>query len=216
MGTAARRSVAVALVVAAWLTAAVWAPPAAAATALSVTPSTNLVSGQVVRLDGSGFTPNSNLAFCQAKPSDTPSSSDCGSNFVQVTASPTGTFTAQLQVHRFIFGRTRDCAVQACVIGAAEVDDIEGTVAVAPISFDPTAPVPLPDARLKNRATGEIYGNDVYASAGVLTSQRHAIQPGGAWSFAVQIENDGPTDSIDLVADVSVSPFTVRYFAGYY
>jgi hypothetical protein len=89
-------------------------------------------------------------------------------------------------------------------------------VARAEVSFDPDALVPQPDARIKNRATGEIYGDDVYSVDGPLTSRTRAISPGEVWAFAVQVENEGPTDSFRITADPSAPPFTVRYFSGYF
>ena len=192
---------------------AVWAPPASAVTALTVTPNTDLVSGQILTVEGSGFTPNSSVGFCQAVDDGSPSSSDCSGRIQTTTASATGTISGELQVRR-LDDHGRDCAVVACAIAAAETEDIVGTVAFAPISFDPDVPAPRPDARIKNRSTGEIYGNDVYPPA-PMTRRRHTISEGGYWTFAVQVENDGGADSFRITANRG-DQMTVRYFSGYY
>ena len=120
-----------------------------------------------------------------------------------------------MRVRRFIFQRRTDCAVVRCGIGAAQPEDTPGTTAIADISFDPNAVPPRPDARVRNRSTGEIYGDNVYSPLDAVTTRSHTISPGGTWTFAVQVQNDGPTDSFRISADGGF-PFTVRYLSGYY
>ena len=87
-------------------------------------------------------------------------------------------------------------------------------MAYAPISFDPA----LPDARIKNRADGSILGDDVYnTDRGPVRRAPRPVPPGSTWTYAVQVQNDGPAvDSFTIHAAAAAPPFTVRYFSGYF
>ena len=59
--------------------AAIAGPSGAQTTrSLTVTPDSNLVGGDVVTLQGSGFAPLATIYFCQAVVAGTPDQSDCG------------------------------------------------------------------------------------------------------------------------------------------
>jgi hypothetical protein len=199
----------------------VWAPPAFAARSLTATPSTGLIDRQTIAVFGAVFNPNAAVGYCQAIQSASPSVNDCASGGASTTtASASGDFHGGVFVRRLIFvpslGRTVNCAVESCVIGAAEFtgfDVIPGTVAYAPISFAPGQP----DGRIKRRSDGEITGDNVYNSDGFGQTRIRAVQPGTTWTFAVQLENDSPTaDNIKIAAPPSSAPITVHYFVGYY
>ena len=200
-----------------WGVVALWAPPASGATALTVTPNSDL-GDENVDVQGSGFAANTSVGYCQAIQDTTPETSDCGGTLRLTTTDAAGNFAdPAYPVRRFILvpslGRTVDCALEACTIGAAEESDIAGTAAYAPISFDPA----LPDARIKNRADGSILGDNVYNTDATGQSRTRPVSPGSTWTFAVQVQNDGPAvDSFTIHSRASAPPFTVRYFSGYF
>jgi hypothetical protein len=199
---------------------AVWAPPAFAASALTVTPNTGLIDGQTVSISGSGFPGSTDIGFCEAIDDGTPSQSDCAGGSAQTTtSSPSGDITGQLPVRQSIFvpslGRVVDCTREACKIGAADINNIASTVAFASLSFVRIQP----DGQVRRLSDGFVFGNDVYNTDGVGEKVVHPVAPGGSWSFAVQVENDGArTDDITVnAASILTSPdVSVRYFAGWF
>ena len=168
-----------------------------------------------VTVDGSGFAPNSQVGYCQGIQTATPSPDNCdGVEFT--TASATGTFRIQMPrapVHL----PTEDG------LRRGEVRDRGRPTRGHPghhgdrrhLLRSRTRVPPRPDARVRNRSTGEIYGDNVYSPLDAVTTRSHTISPGGTWTFAVQVQNDGPTDSFRISADGGF-PFTVRYLSGYY
>ena len=194
--------------------------PAYAARTLTVTPSTDLVEAQTVSVAGGGFNPSVGVGFCQAIMAATPSQSDCGAPFGTTTSSPSGEISFDYTVRQSMFvpslGRTVNCWVETCFIGAAEINDIAGTATFAPLTFVHVQP----DGRIARLSDGTIFGDDVYnrdGSSGQTVT--HTITPGANWSFAVQVQNDGArTDDITVTAaSIFSSPdVTVRYFAGWF
>src|SRR6478752_7116710 len=102
----------------------VWAVPASAATALVVTPNTDLVDFQTVSATGSGFAPNADVALleCQAGAFD-PSGCDLNT-LTFLTADETGSYTTDFVVQRLINvgGNQVDCAPSNCVLATANFD----------------------------------------------------------------------------------------------
>jgi hypothetical protein len=194
--------------------------PAYAARTLTVTPSTDLVEAQTVSVTGAGFTPSVGIGFCQAIMSATPSQSDCGTLAGTTTSSTSGEISVQYTVRQSMrvpsLGRTVNCWVETCFIGAAELNDIPGTATFAPLTFVHVQP----DGQIRRLSDGTIFGNDVYNSDGSSgQTVTHTVAPGAAWSFAVQVQNDGQrTDNITVTASpiLSSPDITVRYFAGYF
>ena len=126
------------------LPALVGVSPAFVARHSTATPSTDLVDGQTVHIDGAGFNGSVAVGFCQAIDDGTPGQADCGgATPATTTTSSAGTFSGDVVVRRLIFvpsaGRTVNCAVESCAIGAGEIDGngevIPGTAAFAPIEF---------------------------------------------------------------------------------
>jgi hypothetical protein len=114
-------------------------------------------------------------------------------------------------------GRTVNCWSESCVIGAAETSNVAGTATYsAPLTFVHVQP----DGRIRRLSDSTIFGDDVYNSDGSSgQTVTHAIGPGGNWSFAVQVQNDGErTDDITVTASpiLSSPDITVRYFAGWF
>ena len=116
-------------------------------------------------------------------------------------------------------GRTIDCAVERCASGH------RGTVAYMPITFAPG----LADGRVKRRSDGVIFGDDAYHlgpplfEIGNVGSQHrsHAIEPGGYWTYAVQVQNDGlVTEDLIVTASTFTSspglPGDAQFFYGYF
>ena len=195
------------------------AQPASAAPAITVTPSSGLVHGQLVTVGGSGYPPSALVGLCQAVDRPPFFDTDCDFDTTQfVRASESGTFSLQMNVARRInpeTGGTVDCGVDQCLIAAGNTSEPPQNSALAPISFAPLDQEPQPDARVKNRQTGEILFNDVY-DGGRLS---HSISPGQHWTFAVQVQNDGPTvNAFTMRAStwVESSELEVRVFSGYF
>jgi hypothetical protein len=144
MASIARRSgVVCALLV---VIAALISPPAAAQVAPSVvvSPSTDLVDGQTVSVEASGFPANTTLAVVECQAGGT-TVSDCGVGTASVLSSDAnGQLTTDYATSRVIFTRSvgrLDCATDACVL---VVGTLSATVvATEPISFQNT---PLPPA----------------------------------------------------------------------
>jgi hypothetical protein len=190
-------------------------PPPATRGSITVTPE-NPVDGQQVTVAGAGFRPNADIEIlqCGTAPQDP---TDCNPNFTTAVADTAGGFSAPYTVQQFFSppgASTVDCNPPgACVMAAAEIVDIPGTIVTAP--FEITAP--QPDGRIRRRSDGAITGNDIYNFDGAAQTRIRAVAPGTTWSFAVQLQNDGDTaDDIALTAPPSSSPFTVRYFVSYF
>ena len=119
------------------------ASPAAAAAAITVTPSTDLENGQTVSVSGTSFPPNKTAAILQC-PATAQGPFDCDiSTFVGTTADSGGAFSnPSFTVHRFLLMPAtglRDCVVDACVVAAGNVD--VGLLR-QPVSFVGTLPPP--------------------------------------------------------------------------
>src|SRR2546430_8386208 len=98
--------------------------------------------------------------------------------------------------------------VWACVIAAAEVVDIPGTIVTAPFQIT----LLQPDGMIRRRSDGAITGNDIYNLDGSGQRRIRAVARGTTWSFAVQLENDRKVaDDITVTAPPSSPPFSVRY-----
>jgi hypothetical protein len=194
------------------------ATPAFAATSVTVTPNSALIDRQQVTVDGAGFSAFADVGVCQGIKDGTPGVDDCNGGVAGIVrASGSGGFSVPFGVRRLIsvpsLGRVVNCAVESCFIGAAEVSNIAGTVAYAPIAFAPEQP----DGLIVRRNDGSIIGDNIYTDDGSGESKGAPIAPGGKWTFALRVENDGlTTDDITVTAPAVASPFSVRYFIGYY
>jgi hypothetical protein len=144
----------------------VWAVPASAATALVVTPNTDLVDFQTVSATGSGFAPNADVALleCQVGAFD-PTGCDLGT-LTFLTTDETGSYTTDFVVQRLINvgGNQIDCAPSNCVLGTANFDATEP--ATAALQFDPNVP---PQPRLQLDLTVDPKGTFV-GKTGVVVS----------------------------------------------
>jgi Neocarzinostatin family/DisA bacterial checkpoint controller nucleotide-binding len=148
-----------------------------------VTPSTGLVSGQTVRVDGSGFAATTDIAGveCPVGASD-PNSCDLG-NVAFVASDAHGAFATKFVMHRTLLGSggLSDCAPKACELLFAPAADFLSQ-ATAPVKFDPNVPLPpttasvtpatdLADGQvLKVNATGFTLNPQVYVTECVVAA----------------------------------------------
>ena len=192
-----------------------------------MTADTGLHTGDTVTIEGSGYTPNVSVGFCEAIP-NAGNQNDCGKGFEFATTDENGHFSATYQVLRFItptFGASSevDCndAAVDCEIGVAEVNPfpIPETVSYEPIAF---ADEPVADLVQKRRSDGQLFFDNIYEpidGLGCCTQVRHhQIQAGGKWTYALRVQNDGETtDDLVLTApQPNNDAITARYFVGYY
>src|SRR6185312_10810299 len=118
------------------------------APALTVTPSTGLLYVQSVSLAGSGFTPNVAVGWAECRNNHSGDAADCDTGHSGfATTDGTGAFSASFTVRRMLHTANGDvdCAAApgTCNIGSAKISDYsEG--AGAPLTFDPSAPIPPP------------------------------------------------------------------------
>ena len=120
-------------------------PTAEGTGSVTVTPATGLVDGQTVTVTMSGFPASGTVGWCQGVPVEPASTSNCGGPVrTGQTDASGGLIDPSYPVARFIFvptlGRTVDCAAETCVIGAADVTDIPGSVANAYLAFSVAEP----------------------------------------------------------------------------
>jgi hypothetical protein len=113
---------------------------------LAVVPSAELADGQVVTVTGTNFTPNVlvGMAECEAVAGSN-SPSDCDlSTASSVESDGAGDFSISYSVTRIlnVNGANVDCAVTACLLGAADVSDYSVSASAA-LGFNPTIPPEL-------------------------------------------------------------------------
>jgi hypothetical protein len=79
-----------------------------------------------------------------------------------------------------------------------------------------TDEVVSPDLVIKRRSDGTLFFHNVYTIN--PSTYRHTIAPGGYWTFAILVQNDGDTtgDIRVVPGTVATSPFDVQFFYGYY
>jgi hypothetical protein len=210
------------------LAVSVAAPAASAATTGTVNPDTELSGGDIVTVAGEGF-PLGDVTICQAVVAGAPPGAEgCDSSAVVfVPAGADGTFSTPFTVRRFVTvgpapNPTQvDCASPGatCAIGAANTGDILNTLVIRPISFAPPTATPRPDLIFKQRATQQLYEDNVYfPTAAAAPRHRHALAADGTWTFALVVQNDGDViDDLVLTAPIVPStPFAARIFFGYF
>jgi Neocarzinostatin family/Sushi repeat (SCR repeat) len=120
------------------------APTARGTGSVTVTPNTGLVDGQNVTIAMTGFPALGTVGWCQGVALAPASASNCGGPIRTGQADASGSVNdPSYPVARIIFiptlNRTVDCAVEACVIGAADVTDLPGSVANADLTFSTTS-----------------------------------------------------------------------------
>ena len=111
-----------------------------------VTPSTDLLDGDTVRVTGSGFDPDAPVALAECAVGLSPLGG-CTPSYSGVTVAADGTFATDLVVDRITYlpdGTPVDCAQpDACVVSAVDFRFGE-EAATAPVRFDPSVAPPPP------------------------------------------------------------------------
>jgi len=120
---------------------------------IDVAPSTGLVDGQTVQVNGSGFSASAQIAVAECRSGATSASNCSPDGALVITADPTGAFsTAFVVTQNLVIGSSNiDCSTPgSCVMAAGQLPSLK-TFAAAPISFTalppPTPPVPTPATR---------------------------------------------------------------------
>jgi len=120
--------------------AVVPAAPAAAATAITLSASTNLVQGQTVLVSGTGYPANTQIGIIQCA-LGAQSINFCALNFNTATTDGSGAFAnapfALSQVISTSGGGLYNCAAEPCEIAVGTVSD-QGNVAAVPITMTNT------------------------------------------------------------------------------
>ena len=122
---------------------AVTFPAGAGTPAISATPNTNLVHGQSITIEGTGFVPNSPFVEAVQCISGATTPSECDYTTAQSSSTDgSGNFSLTLQVKVLISvsAGAVDCRTPgACIVGGGtDFDD----AATTPIEFDPNGPTP--------------------------------------------------------------------------
>lgn len=186
---------------------------------LTVDPSADLVDGQPVAVDASGFSPEATfgVAQCGLEAAQASGIDGCDLAISALTSTDAnGDVSLDLRVRRFIQvqGDTLDCAVEgACILAAATFGDDLTTpleTAFVPIAFDPDAPVLPPlevdvvvDDATIDGVTGSISCNreaQAFVDASLFQAKAGAFV--NRFGFN------------DVLCDETPSPFTVTFGFG--
>lgn len=168
------------------------ASPAAAEPALTVTPSTDLLDEQVVTVSGTGWEPDAQIVVLLCLAADV---TDRGCDFGTAKdgrVGDDGTFRLRYQVERVLDPKAyepTDC-VEAEGGCAAVAFDLAtpGERVVAPISFDPTVPLPHPlDVSVRVRRVGFVRETGQAVITGTVACNRVGLA-----EVAVDLAQDTP------------------------
>lgn len=178
------------------------ASPVAAAPAVTVTPDTDLVDGQEVTVELTGWAANGSLGVLQCTAGLGIEGCDTSRlQFPQVDAAGNASVTMRVYTLLDSATGTRDCRVVQCVIAAATEPSGIGAVTAA-LAFDPDAPLlPLPtltvdpDTGLADGQTVavEVTGARPGASYVVVQCAASATEMAGCrdWNEWVELDDDG-------------------------
>jgi acetyl esterase/lipase len=143
-----------------------------------VTPDDDLVDGQVVTVEGSGFQPNAYVRAAQCGPDPT-SEADCVANTIQyVPTDAHGAFTASLTVLAAISTQTGavDCRTSTapCLVVATAGSLTSSRAGRAALRFDPDEPLlprptitVTPAADIQDGATVRVHGTGFAPNSGI-------------------------------------------------
>lgn len=125
------------------------AAAAPAARSVSLTPATGIQGGDMVQVTATGFTPGATLGGGQCIVDSTPDTGDCSGVGLVGSADGTGKLVTSRRVDRWIYvpsaGAWVDCAAPSagCVIAIADIGNVTGTFATAPLVFGTPPPPPV-------------------------------------------------------------------------
>lgn len=123
------------------------APTATPSSTITIDPPSGIHGGDDIGLVLSGFAPETDIGWCQAV-DDSPTGTGNCSAINLGTTDATGSLATTLRVDRFIHApgpaRWADCAAETCLLGAAAVNDLEGTAVTVPLDIVVDAPPATP------------------------------------------------------------------------
>lgn len=136
--------------------------PTPQAAAITVTPDTGLVDGQTVTVAGTGFAPDSVMFVLQCRVGATTNYSCGWVGYATVQSDGSGAFTTSLQLNRLLYTFSGAPVFDCTPAGSCAVTVLTsaGSLAEAPIAFDPTVP-PLAPFLTVSPATGILPGQSV-------------------------------------------------------
>ena len=184
------------------LAAATGRPSAAAV------PNTNLATGQIITVSGSGFSPNATIAVIECDSSPT-GPADCDlSTDLYVQATTAGTFITYYTAQRIITVSSRgriDCAQPlACVLGVGNLANMpQGTL--VPIAFDPNAPPPAPPSASAVPSSGLVSGQ-------IITVSGSGFNPSATIAVLECVSSATGLDDCDPSTDVFLQPTAAGTF----
>jgi hypothetical protein len=116
---------------------------------VTAVPDTRLADAQEITVTGSGFSANTSIGIAECKAGATGQAGCDFSTLLDTTSNGSGSFTTLYSVSRLIttstakgsgaVTETTDCAVDPCILGAADTSDM-AMAAVTPIRFNPRIP----------------------------------------------------------------------------
>ncbi len=185
---------------------------AAGTGSIKVTPSTALVDGQTVAIEGSGWVPDHVIGFCQGAGDPTNDASDCADGvYASDTADSNGGFSDSLVVRRSIYvphlGVQVDCTNPAtpCWIGAGDIGDVAGTGLSVTVDFTPPSVVPGGASVVEGNSGTvdlEVPVTLSYPSSQTVTVQWNTVFVNGA----SDIQADPATDYTPASGTVTFAP----------
>ncbi len=183
---------------------------------LTVTPNTNLLNRDVVRVSGTGFSTSGYLEVSQCAVGSPYCSSVVYLGEETSGVDPQGNFSVDLSVRlraRTVDGSPTDCLAVACEIRTRSYQDPDYNV-WAPITFDPNQPIPPPPSitadpttGLADRQTIRVTGANFDGNTGLWFQQCLATNDGCRYiNTPVFVAPDG-----SFSADVTVRRQIYRY-----
>lgn len=194
------------------------AAPASAEVTIDVNPSTDLADADTVAVNAGGFEPGSQVAVgqCLSTILGTTDVSQCDIGQARfATPDENGEISTSIRVRRFVNGV--DCVEVGCIVGAADISDIDISnpqlpdvllTANQPISFDPDAPLyspPTVEIDVANVTATTISGTVTCSAEASVSLDANVFQEKGTTSVGAYgyefVEDCGP-DGTGFALDV--------------
>jgi hypothetical protein len=182
---------------------------------LTVSPATDLISGQAVHVTGTNFPPNATIQLRTCV--DVFLHHSCTTTADSVPTDSAGNLDGTMHPQRVwtTSGLSHDCQqLDGCFVQAEHPRIV--TRPTRPVAFVDVQP----DGQVYTASSHTLAFDNVYSLfGGTAQLRQHAVAANGKWVFAVRVQNDGPVvDDIAVKAPVvsANGRFTVRYLVGYY
>ena len=144
---------------------------------LTIVPAAGLNGGDMVTVEGTGWTPGATIAICQGADGtsvDPPQGACLADNapLAMFPADGTGAFSVEAEARRWGYVPGLDAFVDCtspspgCAFGAAEVADVGGTITAAPISFAAPPPPPTTGGTLVVSPSTDVLDGDTVLVSG--------------------------------------------------